>query len=322
MFQSLQLQVVKFSTMNMSAEKIAVLILYYGLILACNYTVGYLLGILYYYNERNVHLGQTNATSTEKTEDNVSSDDAESSTTDSTYSSSIKLVSIEGNIGSGKSELLKMIRGYFTDNCFDTVYGGVSYLFVDEPVLEWESMCDDNGKSMLTMFYADPERYAFTFQIMAFASRVKYIRKAIVDAEHMLATGEAENVIIIMERSLGCDEHVFAQLLVNNKQMQTVEHNIYKLYASAVAVKSHYPCVTIWVNTEPDVCIANITKRGRAGESNITSKYIHDCDNMHVKWLKPRSSIIEIANFQTINVNSTNTRFIDLVLNGIRMMTQ
>ena len=83
----------------------------------------------------------------------------------------IKIVSIEGNIGSGKSTLLDNLRHYYKDN--------VRVIFLKEPVDEWEKIKDTNGHTMLQKFYENQEKYSFSFQMMAYISRLKILRDTI-----------------------------------------------------------------------------------------------------------------------------------------------
>lgn len=96
-----------------------------------------------------------------------------------------KIISIEGNIGSGKSTLLANIKS--------TLKGVEGVVFLKEPVDEWESIKDKEGRTMLQKFYADQDRYSFSFQMMAYISRLALLRDCI---------RENPNAIIISERSL------------------------------------------------------------------------------------------------------------------------
>ena len=82
--------------------------------------------------------------------------------------SSFIIVSIEGNIGSGKSTLLANLREHFKDNN--------NVIFLKEPVDEWAKIKDINGTTILEKFYADQEKYSFSFQMMAYVSRIKVLR--------------------------------------------------------------------------------------------------------------------------------------------------
>lgn len=70
-------------------------------------------------------------------------------------------ISIEGNIGSGKSTILKVIRENFPE-----------LMILDEPLTEWENVGDNKNINLLELYYKDSKRYGFTFQIFAFMSRL------------------------------------------------------------------------------------------------------------------------------------------------------
>ena len=96
-----------------------------------------------------------------------------------------KIISIEGNIGSGKSTLLGNLKKALANT------PGV--VFLKEPVDDWESIRDKEGKTMLQKFYADQEKYSFSFQMMAYVSRLALLRETIK---------ENPTAVIISERSL------------------------------------------------------------------------------------------------------------------------
>ena len=56
-----------------------------------------------------------------------------------------KVFSIEGNIGAGKSTILRLISASFND-----------VEFIEEPVKEWQNL---GGENLLDAFYKDPKRY-------------------------------------------------------------------------------------------------------------------------------------------------------------------
>ena len=120
------------------------------------------------------------------------------------------IISIEGNIGSGKSTLLKNLQEKFQDR---------NYVFVKEPVDLWEYVTDEEGKTILENFYKEPTKYSFAFQMMAFTTRMSVLKKAVSE------NPDAE--VIICERSIEADRHVFAQMLYDDKLMNKMEYKIY-----------------------------------------------------------------------------------------------
>jgi len=80
-----------------------------------------------------------------------------------------RILTIEGNIGAGKSTFLGELQKRYAERN--------DILFLLEPVGIWESVVDDQGKHMLEKFYENPQKYSFAFQVLAFSTRLKLIRE-------------------------------------------------------------------------------------------------------------------------------------------------
>jgi len=173
------------------------------------------------------------------------------------------IISVEGNIGSGKSTLLDNLKKYYEKN--------ENVVFLKEPVDEWENIKDKSGNTMLEKFYSDQKRYSFSFQMMAFISRLVLLKDAIK---------ENKNVVIITERSLFTDKSVFAQMLYDMGNIEDVEYQIYiKWFGYFV---SDFPISKIiYINCDPQTCFNRINERSRTGENEITLDYLKKCDDYH-----------------------------------------
>ena len=91
-----------------------------------------------------------------------------------------------GNIGSGKTTLLTHVRELLQDKNLNQ-----KIIFLKEPVDVWETIKDEEGKTMLEKFYADQEKYSFAFQMMVFiflAIHQTYHSLAIVLGIHISIT--------------------------------------------------------------------------------------------------------------------------------------
>ena len=82
------------------------------------------------------------------------------------------LVTVQGNIGSGKSTLVERLRKRFN---------GANVCFLQEPLHIWNTITDKNGTPMLTLYYGNQKKYAFSFQMMAYISRLHILKEAIRD---------------------------------------------------------------------------------------------------------------------------------------------
>ena len=84
-----------------------------------------------------------------------------------------KVISIEGNIGSGKSTLLSHLKQSLSAENVPQI------IFLQEPVDEWENIKDEQGNTMIQKFYGDQTKYSFSFQMMAYISRLALLKKSI-----------------------------------------------------------------------------------------------------------------------------------------------
>ena len=189
----------------------------------------------------------------------------------------IQIISIEGNIGSGKSTLLAYLKNYFRENN--------KIIFLKEPVDEWSKIKDDNGTTILEKFYNDQEKYSFSFQMMAYISRLKLLRDTVKEInDHFNKTIINETgtckYFIITERSLFTDKMVFAKMLYDSGKIETVNYQIYLNWFNTFADEYKVDKI-IYVKAKPDVCHYRIAKRHRDGEDNIPLNYLKECDTYH-----------------------------------------
>jgi deoxyadenosine/deoxycytidine kinase len=181
----------------------------------------------------------------------------------------VAIVSIEGNIGSGKSTLLNYLRQHYADNS--------NVVFLKEPVDEWAKITDENGVTILEKFYADQQKYSFSFQMMAYISRLKLLRDTL---KNIKSANVTDNIIIITERSLFTDKLVFAKMLYESGKIEHVNYQIYSQWFDTFS--EEFPVhKVIYVKTSPEICHMRILKRLRDGEADIPLEYLDNCTKYH-----------------------------------------
>jgi len=178
-----------------------------------------------------------------------------------------KIYSIEGNIGSGKSTLLENLKKEFSGNS--------NIIFMKEPVDEWEEIRDAEGNTMLQKFYANQDKYSFSFQMMAYISRLNLLKNTVE---------QNPGAIIISERSLYTDKYVFAKMLYESGKIEDVNYQIYNKWFD-VFVREFPISGVIYVKTDPEICHARVAKRSRLGESNIPLDYLKSCHDYHTNMI-------------------------------------
>ena len=187
-----------------------------------------------------------------------------------TGKSTCTIVSIEGNIGSGKTTAKEKLKEYIMQHS-----GTESTVFVDEPTDEWQTIRDENGVPILVNLYSDIKRFAFRFQMMAYISRLKKLRDALRNPNIK---------IIITERCLITDAHVFAKMLYDSKQIEEDEYQIYTRWFDEFAKEVEPSCI-VYFKASTEVCMSRIKKRSRAGEQDMQYEYLDKCNRYHDDWL-------------------------------------
>ncbi len=195
-----------------------------------------------------------------------------------------RIVSIEGNIASGKSTLLEQMRNFYKTTA--------KIAFVPEPVDQWRAVQDERGEDMLTKFYADPKRYSFAFQMMAYISRLSLLRAA-------LRSGAS---VVVTERSVLTDRNVFASMLKEDGSLEEVEYQIYTRWFDEFTEGIPKPEI-VYVRTDPATCLARAAIRGRKGET-IAGSYLQKVHDKHEAWLLGADSDHRML---TLNANADTT---------------
>ena len=155
------------------------------------------------------------------------------------------IISLEGNIGTGKSTMMQLLKNKLGDNAE----------YIDEPVDKWLQIKDKNGKDILKTFYDNKERWGYTFQSLACITRINRLIRAIL---------HSPKEYIFIDRSLKGDL-IFAKMLYDDGVINDIEwqsyNEIIKLfednYGNLIDSK------IIYLRCEPNVSYDRIKKRSR-----------------------------------------------------------
>ena len=160
-----------------------------------------------------------------------------------------KIITLDGNIGVGKSTLLERVRAQCPE-----------VLVVQEPVTMWTTLQNEQGASLLELFYGDKRRWSYTFQNAAILSRIKCLKEALAVAK--------PGQLILTERSVLTDRYVFAAMLREQGCLDALEGSLYDMWFEAFA--NDFPVSAIvYLTTGPAVAAERIKRRARGGEAEI-----------------------------------------------------
>jgi len=179
-----------------------------------------------------------------------------------------RIISVEGNIGAGKSTLLRKLEKNGTNG---------KVVFMQEPVDQWSKICDAEGNTILSCFYADAGKYAFPFQVLAYTSRLAAFKQVIRD--------HPDCEVIVCERSLEADRFIFAEMMRDQGTMEPMLYEVYRTLYDATAHEFQVNTV-VYLETTPAKCLERIHKRDREGEDGISLEYLTRCQTYYEKWLR------------------------------------
>jgi deoxyadenosine/deoxycytidine kinase len=158
------------------------------------------------------------------------------------------IITIDGNIGAGKTTILNYIHANHN-------------IYIDlEPIDKWKPFLDD--------IYVNKQKF-FNFQIRVWLDR-SWIQE------------KDNNSVIVMERSPYFIRNTFNQSMMNNNLINLQENTIMnELYDKTDIIwKSNY---YIYIRSSPEKCLERIMERGRENEMAIDIDYLTEIHNLHEK---------------------------------------
>ena len=137
---------------------------------------------------------------------------------------------IDGNIGSGKTTQLNLLES-------------IGYDVVREPIDKWP----------LDLYYSDPERWGFLFQVL------------------ILQTLKTYDGFKIYERSPLSSKEVFWKIM----KKTPLEDQVYQ---TEFQYHGWLPDVYIYIDKSPDTCFDHIRSRTQEGDGGVSLEYLKTLD--------------------------------------------
>ncbi|MGV8091726.1 MAG: deoxynucleoside kinase [Mangrovibacterium sp.] len=183
----------------------------------------------------------------------------------------ISYLVIEGNIGAGKTSLVKMIARDF----------GARMLlegFKDNP--------------FLPKFYEDQAKYAFPLEMSFLADRYNQLKK------HL---GEFD----LFSSFLVSDYYFAKSLIFAQNTLADDEFRLYRRFFDIIYDKIPKPDLYVYLHSDTDTLLKNIHKRNRAYEQNIKREYLEKISEGYFNFFK------HIHEFPILLIDMSNLDFIE-----------
>ena len=161
-------------------------------------------------------------------------------------------ISIEGNIGAGKTTLAHLLAKHYNARL-------ILEQFADNPFLE--------------KFYENPKQYAFPLELFFMAERYKQL-KDLVHTKDMF-------------QSITVSDYLFTKCLLFAKvNLPEEEFRLYQKLFDIIDQQLVQPDIIIYLHASVNKLQKNIKKRNRSYEQSIPDKYLFDIQETYTNYIK------------------------------------
>ncbi|MEO6406764.1 MAG: deoxynucleoside kinase [Ferruginibacter sp.] len=191
-------------------------------------------------------------------------------------------VTIEGNIGAGKTTLAHLLSKHFNSRL-------ILEQFADNP--------------FLPKFYQSPEQYAFPLELFFMAERYKQLKE-------MLQTKD-------MFQTVTVSDYLFTKCLLFAKvNLPDEEFRLYQKLFDIINPQIVQPDILIYLHTPVNKLQENIRKRNREYEQSIPNDYLFNLQETYTQYIKQhniKTLFVDAGNADFLG----NKKHLDTVINAL-----
>ncbi len=174
-------------------------------------------------------------------------------------------ITIEGNIGAGKTTLAHMLARHFNARLILEQFG-------DNP--------------FLPKFYENPGQYAFPLELFFMAERYKQLKELVHTAD--------------LFQSLTVSDYLFTKCLLFAKvNLPDQEFRLYQKLFDIIQGQVVQPDILIYLHAPVNKLQENIRKRNRPYEQNISDEYLYDIQETYTHYIRQHNILtlfVDVSN--------------------------
>ena len=174
-------------------------------------------------------------------------------------------ITIEGNIGAGKTTLSHLLARHFNARL-------ILEQFADNP--------------FLPKFYENPAQYAFPLELFFMAERYKQLKE-------LVHTGD-------LFQSVTISDYLFTKCLLFAKvNLPDQEFLLYQKLFDIIHSQMIQPDILIYLHAPVSKLQSNIRKRNRSYEQHIPDDYLYNIQEAYTHYIRPyniRTLFIDVSN--------------------------
>lgn len=194
------------------------------------------------------------------------------------------LITIEGNIGSGKTSLATKIADDFNAK------------------LILERFADN---AFLPKFYEDQTRFAFPLEMSFLADRYKQLSDDIAQYD-------------LFKEFVIADYHISKSLTFAKVTLPEDEFSLYRKFFNVIYKDIQQPDLYIYLYQNTERLLQNIEKRGREYEQNIQPDYLENINKGYVAFIKSQPhlnvKVIDVSELDFVKNRKDYLQVLDLIV--------
>jgi len=187
-------------------------------------------------------------------------------------------IAIEGNIGAGKTSLVKMMSDEF--NCKT-----ILERFAENP--------------FLPKFYEDKDRFAFPLEMSFLADRYQQLSDDLSQFD-------------LFKNCIVSDYYIFKSLIFAQITLQDDEYALYRKMFDIMYKEITKPDLYVYLYQNTERLLKNIQKRGREYEQNIEADYLQKIQKGYMRFIKTQPNlnvlIIDVSDLDFVNNKEDYTK--------------
>jgi deoxyguanosine kinase len=195
-------------------------------------------------------------------------------------------ITIEGNIGAGKTTLAHMLARHYNARL-------ILEQFADNP--------------FLPKFYENPAQYAFPLELFFMAERYKQLKELV----HM---GD-------LFQSLTISDYLFTKCLLFAKvNLPDQEFKLYQKLFEIMDTQLVHPDLLIYLHAPVAKLQVNIRKRNRSYEQSIPDEYLHNIQEAYTQYIRQyniRTLFVDVSNADFLGNDAHLRVVIDALENNV-----
>jgi len=193
-------------------------------------------------------------------------------------------IAVEGNIGSGKTSLSKMLAEEFGAKL-------ILEQFADNP--------------FLPKFYKDQKKYAFPLEMSFLAERYQQLSDETIQPE-------------LFSPFIISDYYVFKSLIFAEVTLEEEEFKLYKRLFLMMYNNLVKPDLFVYLYQSTDRLLENIKKRGRDYEKNIEANYLEMINKGYLNFIKSQSGlkilVVDVSKIDFVNNDEDYQKLKEVIL--------